>query len=43
MNLKIGSYKNYKAMCEENGLEIKTGKSKQLQIKENIKKINKSN
>ena len=34
MKLKIGSYKNYKILCEENGLEIKTGKSKQLQMKE---------
>ena len=34
MKLKIGSYKNYKAMCEENGLEVKAGKSKQLQMKE---------
>ena len=34
MNIKIGSYKNYKAMCEENGLEVKAGKSKQLQMKE---------
>ena len=33
-HMKIGSYKNYKAMCEENGLEVKAGKSKQLQMKE---------
>ena len=34
MKLKIGSYKNYKAMCEENGLDVKAGKGKQLQMKE---------
>ena len=34
MNIKIGAYKNYKAMCEENGLEVKAGKGKQLQMKE---------
>lgn len=34
MKLKKGEYKNYKELCENNNLEIKSGKSKQLKMKE---------
>lgn len=34
MYIEIKEYKNYKVLCEESGQPVRTGKSKQLHIKE---------